>query len=115
VKTGYKDYLIGLYQAALKRHWLREPKGYREAGHYVSGDQVAGCTDLLAMLLGRMAPPLADALERIAGSVMPNGFTAYVSKPDIPTYFVGQPRVVARSDDLVPSPNETVLQSVLAA
>lgn len=59
------------------------------------------------MLLGRMAPPLADALERITGSVTPNGFTAYVSKPDIPTYFVGQPEVVARFYDLVPSPNET--------
>jgi hypothetical protein len=62
-------------------------------------------------MLGRTSRPFADALERIAGSVMPNGFTAYVSKPDIPTYFVGQPEVVARSYDLIPSPNETVLQS----
>jgi len=51
--------------------------------------------------------PLADALERIAGSVMPNGFTTYLSKPDIPTYFVGQPDVVDRFYDFVPSPNET--------
>lgn len=61
VKAGYKDYLVGLYQAALKRHWLREPKGYNEAEHYISGSQVAGCADLLAMMLGaRRDPCLTD-------------------------------------------------------
>jgi hypothetical protein len=95
VKAGYKDYIVRLYQAALRRHWLREPEGYRAAGHYISGGQVAGCTDLLAMILGRSSAPHIDALERIAESVMPRGFTAYVSKPDIPTYFVGQPALVA--------------------
>jgi hypothetical protein len=107
VKTGYKDYLVGLYQAALKRHWLREPPGYREAENYISGGQVAGCTDLLAMMLGRSERAYNDELVRIASSVMPNGFTAYVSKPDIPTYFVGKPELVAKFYDLVPSPNET--------
>jgi hypothetical protein len=107
VKTGYKDYLVGLYQSALKRHWLLEPKGYREAEHYISGAQVAGCTDLLAMILGRTERAYYDDLVRIARSVMPSGFTAYVSKPDIPTYFVGQPELVKQFYDRVPSPNET--------
>jgi hypothetical protein len=107
VKTGYKDYLVALYQAALKRHWLREPKGYKEAGHYISGDQIAGCADLLAMVLGRTERPLPTALERIATSVMPSGFTAYVSKPVLPTYFVGEPEAIAKFHELVPLPNET--------
>jgi hypothetical protein len=106
VKTGFKDYLVQLYQAGLKRHWLREPEGYRDAEHYISGGQVAGCTDLLAMILGTEIPAF-EALERIARSVMPNGLTAYVSKPDIPTYFVGKPELVNQFYDLVPSPNET--------
>ena len=107
VKAGYKDYLVGLYKAALKRHWLKEPAGYREAKNYISGFQVAGCTDLLAMMLGRSEPAYDDELVRIATSVMLNGFTAYVSKPEIPTYFVGDPEVVDKFYELVPSPNET--------
>lgn len=59
------------------------------------------------MMLGRSEPAYNDELVRIASSVMPNGFTAYVSKPDIPTYFVGKPELVAKFYDLVPSPNET--------
>lgn len=38
---------------------------------------------------------------------MPNGFTAYVSKPHLPTYFVGRPEIIAKFHELVPSPNET--------
>jgi hypothetical protein len=67
---------------------------------------VAGCTDLLAMILGRTERAHHDDLVRIALSVMPNGFTAYVSKPDFPTYFVGQPELVKQFYDLVPTPNE---------
>jgi hypothetical protein len=59
------------------------------------------------MMLGRSEPSHNDELVRIARSVMPNGFTAYVPKPEIPTYFIGQPEAVAEFYDLVPSPNET--------
>lgn len=68
---------------------------------------MGGCTDLLAMMLGEEPASFDADLRRVAISVMPRGFTAYVSKPEIPTYFVGRPEVVARFHELVPSPNDT--------
>jgi hypothetical protein len=39
--------------------------------------------------------------------LMPNGFSAFVGKPDIPTFLVGSPEEVANFHKLVPAPNET--------
>ena len=56
------------------------------------------------MLLGRVPHP---ALDQVAQSVMPSGFSAFVGKADIPTYLVGSPGEVEAFHELVPAPNET--------
>jgi hypothetical protein len=104
VKAGYRDALVGSYQRNLAAHWRREGPGYRDAEHYIEGNQVPANGDLLAMLLGRGQHP---ALEQVAQSVMPSGFSAFVGKPDIPTFLVGSPDEVASFHQLVPAPNET--------
>jgi hypothetical protein len=106
VRKTYRSYLVSLYQAALTRHWLREPPGYCAAAKYISGGQILGCANLLAMILGRPPSP-GDALERISQSVMPSGFAAYVGKPDIPTHLIGTPDAIQQYHELVPAPNET--------
>jgi hypothetical protein len=104
VKAGYRDALVASYQKNLAAHWQREGPGYRNAEHYIDGGQVPANGDLLAMVLGSEPYP---ALEQVAQSVMPNGFSAFVGKPDIPTYLVGSPDEVAAFHKLVPAPNET--------
>jgi len=104
VKAGYRDALVGSYQKNLAVHWSTEGLGYRDAANYIDGEQVAGNGDLLAMLLGRLPHP---ALLQVAQAVMPNGFSAFVGKPDIPTYLVGSPEEVNALHALVPAPNET--------
>jgi hypothetical protein len=104
VKTGYRDALVWHYQRALFPQWRTEGPGYREAEHYVEGDQVAGNALLLAMMLGIKPHP---RLEQVAAAVMPSGFTAFVGKPDIPTHLVGSEDDVAAFHELVPAPNDT--------
>jgi hypothetical protein len=107
VKTGYRDSLVGCYQRALHAHWRREGPGYRDAGDYLSGAQIQGNSELLAMVLGCDPKDAHPALVQVAQSVMPNGFAAFVPKPDIPTYLVGKPEEIAAFHALVPAPNET--------
>lgn len=104
VKTGYRDALVFHYQMALFPQWRTEGAGYRDAATYIAGDQVRGNAQLLAMLLGRSEHP---RLEQIASAVMPSGFSAFVGKPDIPTYLVGRTGDVEAFLALVPAPNET--------
>jgi hypothetical protein len=104
VKAGYRDALVASYQKALTAHWLTEGPGYKQASKYISGEQVSANGDLLAMLLGRMPHP---ALLQVAQAVMPSGFSAFLGKPDIPTYLVGNPEEIDLLRDLVPAPNET--------
>ena len=107
MKTGYRDALVGCYQRALHAHWQREGPGYRNAGDYLSGAQIQGNSELLAMVLGCDPQDWHPALEQVAQSVMPNGFAAFIPKPDIPTYLVGKPEEIAAFHTLVPAPNET--------
>ena len=104
VKTGYRDALVWHYQRALFPQWLNEGPGYREAASYIEGEQVAGNTQLLAMMLGLKEHP---RLEQVAAAVMPSGFSAFVGKPDIPTYLVGLPEAVQAFHEMVPAPNDT--------
>jgi hypothetical protein len=46
-------------------------------------------------------------LMLLAKTVMPSGNSAFLQKPDIPTYLVGDPRALARFGELIPAPNET--------
>jgi hypothetical protein len=41
---------------------------------------------------------------------MPNGFTALLSKPEIPTWLVGTPDELVMFNRLVPAPNEAYTQ-----
>ncbi len=104
VKTGYLDALVGSYQKNLTAQWLQEGPGYRHAASYLSGAQIPGNGQLLAMMLQRKRHP---ALDQVAQSVMPSGYAAFVPKPDIPTYLVGTPKQVQDFHAMVPAPNET--------
>ena len=104
VKTGYRDALVGSYQRNLEVYWSQEGAGYRNASAYLSGAQIHGNAELLAMILDRKPHRV---LDQIAQSVMPTGFAAFVSKPDIPAYLVGQPEEISDFHKMVPAPNET--------
>jgi len=49
-------------------------------------------------------------MMKIAQAVMPSGFSAYVAKPDIPTWLVGTPTELELFYKLVPAPNEAYTQ-----
>ncbi len=67
---------------------------------------MSGAAQLLAMLLSSPDPDPAS-LMLLAKTVMPSGNSAFLQKPDIPTYLVGDPSALARFDDLIPAPYET--------
>ena len=110
IKAGFKTGTVKAYQKAIERHWKFEPAGYCEAGHYIQGNYVAGSSYLLAHLLDR--PKAADEvpLSIVAKHVMPSGFTALLSKPDIPTWLVGSSQELKLLHELVPAPNEAYTQ-----
>ena len=110
IKAGFKTGSVKAYQKAIERHWRLEPAGYREAGHYIQGDYVAGGAHLLAELL--VKPMSADEvpLSVVAKHVMPSGFTALLAKPDIPTWLVGTEAELTLFNELVPAPNEAYTQ-----
>jgi hypothetical protein len=64
----------------------------------------------LACLLAQMiaAPDAVDQapLACVAKHLKPNGFTALVQNPDIPTYLVGSAEELQRFHTLVPAPND---------
>jgi len=61
---------------------------------------------LLAMILG--TPNLDPAsLLLLAKTVLPSGNSAFMQKPDVPTYLVGQDAALAEFSKLVPAANET--------
>jgi hypothetical protein len=104
VKTGYRHALVWHYQRALIPQWRFEGPGCFEAGSYIEGHQVVDNAQLLTMLLGRPEHP---RLEQVAAAVMPSGFSAFVGKPDIPTWVVGSPGAVKAFHDMEPAPNDT--------
>jgi hypothetical protein len=55
---------------------------------YIKSDYVGGATQPLAMLLSSAEIDPAS-LSLLAKAVMPNGNSAFLQKPDIPTYLVG--------------------------
>jgi hypothetical protein len=110
MKVGCKTVSIKAYQQAIVKHWHCEPPGYRDAGFYKGGGYVDGGTLLLAQLLNE--PGVADyvPIGLVAKHVMPNGFTALLSKPDIPTWLVGTSDELLMFNRLVPAPNEAYTQ-----
>ena len=111
VKTGYKTAVVRAYQQAVKNHWQCEPAGYCDAEHYIGSDYVAGGAHLLAQLMDAPKEIVHQVpLARLAKSVMPSGFTAFIGKPDIPTYLVGSADAIKAFNTLVPAVNEAYTQ-----
>ncbi|WP_295384017.1 hypothetical protein [uncultured Thiodictyon sp.] len=110
IKAGYKTATIKSYQEAIKQHWHLEPAGYRDAAFYIDSAYVAGGAHLLAQMLGDPGAVNVAPLSCLAKHLMPNGFTALLQKPDIPTYLVGSDQALAAFAALVPAPNEAYTQ-----
>jgi hypothetical protein len=51
--------------------------------------------------------PDPASLMLLAKTVMPSGNSAFLQKPDVPTYLVGETPVLAKFGQLIPAPNET--------
>jgi hypothetical protein len=110
IKAGFKTASVKAYQQAVVKHWKCEPPGYREAGFYIGGDYIPGSTVLLELLLEKPTVSNRVPLSIVAKHVMPNGFTALLAKPDIPTWLVGSEAELALFNKLVPAPNEAYTQ-----
>ena len=94
------------YQSILEKCWPQEPPGYRSAEKYINSSYVEGAAQLLSMLLASASPDPASIML-IAKQVMPNGNSAFLTKPDIPTFLVGSRQDLSEFTALVPAPNET--------
>ncbi len=106
MQLGYKVVWVKLYQEILKKCWPVEPQGYRDAAEYIEGSYVAGAAQLLAMVVSSASLD-PSSLLLLAKAVMPNGNSAFLQKPDIPTYLVGNEEALRAFQPLVPAPNET--------
>jgi hypothetical protein len=105
-QIGHKLVRVKVYQKILEKCWPQEPAGYRSAEKYIYAEYVSGAAQLLAMLLSSPDPDPAS-LMLLAKTVMPNGNSAFLQKPDIPTYLVGCQQALAEFESLIPAPNET--------
>lgn len=105
-QIGYKLVWVKLYQSVLEKCWPLEPPGYRSAASYIKGGYVDGGAQLLAML-GASADLDPASLLLLAKTVLPNGNSAFLQKPDVPTYLVGDEAALKEFRQLVPTPNET--------
>lgn len=110
VKAGYKTAVVNFYQKAIIKHWKFEPPGYREAAFYIKSGHIPGGAHLLAQMLGKSKADGSVPLMKLSQAVMPSGFSAFVSKPDIPTWLVGSPEALDIFYKLVPAPNEAYTQ-----
>ena len=106
VRGEYVHGVSRLYQRALEKIWPKEPPGYREAGAYVQGRQLAGANLLLRRMLATEGACSQLPVGILADAVFPRGHAAFWQKPDIPTYLVGSPPELAAFESLVPAPNE---------
>lgn len=106
VGMSYKTGGVKLFQAAMQRYWTTEPPGYRSAQHYIHGKHIVGGAHLLALMMDSPDCLMDVPLTRLSKSVMPSGFSAFVAKPDIPTYLVGSKENLEIFYNLVPAPNE---------
>lgn len=110
VKLSFKTVSVRAYQRAVANHWRVEPAGYRDAAHYVGSAYVDGAAALIGQILQKPYLMHEVPLASIAKHVMPSGFSAFVAKPDIPTWLVGNVDELRCFDALVPAPNEAYTQ-----
>ncbi|MDW7774693.1 MAG: hypothetical protein SCH71_17570 [Desulfobulbaceae bacterium] len=106
VGLGYKSGGVKIFQAAIQKYWEREPPGYKHARNYTQGQYIEGGAHLLGLMLNKPNGLFEVPLMRLVRSVMPRGFSAFVAKPDIPTYLVGSSNNLELFYKLVPTPNE---------
>lgn len=106
MEIGFKLIWVKVYQKILEKCWAQEPAGYRSAGKYINAEYVSGAAQLLAMLLSSPDPDPAS-LMLLAKTVMPSGNSAFLQKPDVPTYLVGGTDALTKFGQLIPAPNET--------
>jgi hypothetical protein len=105
-EIGYKLVWMKLYQEILKKCWPMEPAGYSSATKYINAGYISGGAQLLALLVSSSHADPAS-LMLLAKAVMPSGNSAFLQKPDIPTYLVGDEQSLKEFLALVPAPNET--------
>lgn len=110
IKAGFKTAQVKAYQSAIQRHWKFEPSGYRDADLYTGGSYIAGGATLLAQILGKSGAENTAPLSSVVKHVMPTGFSAFMAKPDIPVWLVGDRRALERFERLVPAPLEAYTQ-----
>ena len=109
-KIGYTTAAVRTFQQAIKQGWKSEPAGYRDAALYIGKRNIAGNTSLLEQMLN--APGCANQvpLSSISKNLMPNGYSALKSKPEIPTYVIGSISSIAKLNEVIPALNETYTQ-----
>ncbi len=106
VKMGYKLALVAIYQELLKQLFPREPKGYCFAGYYINSGYINGAAQLLSMILNSSDLDPGASLV-IANNVLLKGHSAFMQKPDVPTYLVGSEYAMEMLRKYIPAPNET--------
>lgn len=107
VKGGYLAGLSRIYQKALIKGWKNEPPGYNAAEMYVNDGRYQGSREVVDRMLAVSGQHEAVPSRMLVEALFPRGHTAYWSKPEIPTYFVGTEQELAAFTGLVPAPNET--------
>lgn len=103
-KMHFDKGVMGAYQKVLKQHWKLEPPGYQDAEHYINERTVYGNTLLLKIMLQSDPQSNVQAMEKIVSRVMPSGYTSMVSKPEIPTYFLGNDQDFSEFTQHIPNP-----------
>jgi hypothetical protein len=106
MQIGFKLAWVKLYQKVLQQCWRKEPRGYRSAAEYIDDRYVSGAAQLMAMLM-ESADLDPASLMLLAKAVMPNGNSAFLAKPEVPTYLVGDAEILKTFNKLIPAPNET--------
>jgi hypothetical protein len=110
MKAGFKTASVRAYQKAVVQHWEREPAGYCDAHFYSGAGYVGGAAALLSQLLQQPTAMHELPLALVARHVMPSGFSAFMAKPDVPTWLVGSAEELSHFHQLVPAPNEAYTQ-----
>jgi hypothetical protein len=96
--------VMGAYQNVLKKHWKLEPPGYQDAEHYINEKTVYGNTLLLKIMMQSSPSSNVQVMEKIVSRVMPSGYTSMVTKPEIPTYFLGNEDDFSKFTKYIPDP-----------
>ncbi len=106
MQGGYEKTLVKLYKKLLESYWRTESDGYCNAGSYTGKNYAEGAGQLLAMLLSSGTIDASSSML-IGKEVIMNGNSAYFSKPEIPTYLVGNEEMLHDFAKRIPLPHET--------